>query len=138
LGFEAPITVEAFARAMLQTYNLVLALLLEGVGPSFAGDLFLQVLGDEPEWVNPRLPRLNGASDLVRAAPQSIPPAVSRRCRRGETLASGRRTIDCVSATALESWGLPLTCDAERRQPYGVLGTRPSPGLSDAKLQPSP
>jgi hypothetical protein len=60
-GFEGPITVEAFVRDVVRTYDEVLALTLEGVGPAFAGDLFVQVFDEEPDWVFHR-------STFVRAA----------------------------------------------------------------------
>jgi hypothetical protein len=77
LGFEAPITVEAFARAMLQTYDLILAVVLEGVGPSFAGDLFAQVFDDESNWVFHR-------SRFVRVVSQSFDYKVKRREPRAD------------------------------------------------------
>jgi hypothetical protein len=49
-GFESPATLEAFSRLLVQTYDVVLALVLEGVGPSFAGDIFIGVFDDNPTW----------------------------------------------------------------------------------------
>jgi hypothetical protein len=49
-GFESAKTLEAFNRLVFQTYDLVLVLLFEGIGPSFTGDIFIQALDDEPDW----------------------------------------------------------------------------------------
>jgi len=49
-GFESAKTLEAFNRVAFQVYDVVLALIFEGIGPSFTGDLFIQVLDSRPEW----------------------------------------------------------------------------------------
>lgn len=50
IGFESAATLRAFIRLLVQTYDLVLALVFEGIGPSFTRDVFAQVLDDEPRW----------------------------------------------------------------------------------------
>jgi hypothetical protein len=50
IGFEGPATLRAFNALVAQTYDLVLALVFEGIGPAFTGDLFIQILDDEPSW----------------------------------------------------------------------------------------
>lgn len=50
LGFEGPSTLEAFNRLASQTLDLVVVLIFEGIGPAFAGDLFIQLFDDMPEW----------------------------------------------------------------------------------------
>lgn len=49
-GFESIRTLEHFVNALSRVYDLVLALVFEGVGPSFTGDVFIQILDDRPEW----------------------------------------------------------------------------------------
>ena len=49
-GFESPATLEAFNRLLVQTYDVILALLFEGIGPAFTGDLFVGVFDDLPRW----------------------------------------------------------------------------------------
>lgn len=49
-GFEGPRVLEAFNRLVSQTLDLVLVLSFEGVGPSFSGDLFVQILDENPRW----------------------------------------------------------------------------------------
>jgi hypothetical protein len=49
-GFEGPGVLEAFNRLASQTLDLAVVMLFEGIGPSFTGDLFLQVFDDLPEW----------------------------------------------------------------------------------------
>jgi hypothetical protein len=49
-GFESARTLEAFNRLLTQTYDLVLVLLLEGIGPAFTGDLFVQVFDQTKGW----------------------------------------------------------------------------------------
>lgn len=49
-GFENAKTLEAFNRLLFQTWDIVLALFFEGVGPSFTGDIFIRVLDDRPTW----------------------------------------------------------------------------------------
>lgn len=49
-GFEGPKTLESFNGVIAQTYDLVLVLLMEGIGPTFTGDLFVQVFDGEPGW----------------------------------------------------------------------------------------
>lgn len=49
-GFESAKTLEAFNRVLVQTYDIVLALLFEGIGPAFTGDLFIEVFDHEPTW----------------------------------------------------------------------------------------
>lgn len=74
VGFEGPVTVEAFARDMARTYDLVLALTLEGIGPSFAGDLFVQVFDDEPDWVFHRSTFVQVASRIFDYKVERRPP----------------------------------------------------------------
>lgn len=50
IGFESAETLDAFNRLLVQTYDVILALVFEGVGPSFTGDLFVQLLDDEQRW----------------------------------------------------------------------------------------
>jgi hypothetical protein len=49
-GFEGPRVLEAFNRLTSQTLDLVVVLLLEGIGPSFAGDVFIGVFDDQSDW----------------------------------------------------------------------------------------
>ncbi len=49
-GFEGPKVLEAFTRLASQTLDLVLALVFEGIGPDFSGDLFVSLLDDAPRW----------------------------------------------------------------------------------------
>lgn len=49
-GFEGPKTLESFTRLVSQTLDLVLVMIFEGIGPSFTGDLFVQVFDERPEW----------------------------------------------------------------------------------------
>lgn len=49
-GFESVRTLEAFNRLLVQTYDVVLVLLLEGIGPAFTGDLFIQVFDEAEDW----------------------------------------------------------------------------------------
>jgi hypothetical protein len=49
-GFEGAKTLEAFNRVLVQTYDIVLALIFEGIGPAFTGDLFIEVFDHEPKW----------------------------------------------------------------------------------------
>jgi hypothetical protein len=53
-GFEGPATLEAFTRMVSQTLDLVLVMIFEGIGPSFTGDLFVQMFDEQPEWKFPR------------------------------------------------------------------------------------
>jgi hypothetical protein len=50
IGFESPATLRAFNEVVKQTFDLVLVLVFEGIGPAFAGDLFVTVLDDRPDW----------------------------------------------------------------------------------------
>lgn len=49
-GFESATTLRTFVRLMVQTYDLVLALIFEGIGPSFTGDLFVEIFDEEKRW----------------------------------------------------------------------------------------
>lgn len=49
-GFEGAKTLDAFNRVVVQTYDIVLALILEGIGPPFAGDIFIEVFDHKPKW----------------------------------------------------------------------------------------
>jgi hypothetical protein len=49
-GFESAATLDAFNRLLVQVYDVVLALVFEGIGPSFTGDLFIHVFDDLPKW----------------------------------------------------------------------------------------
>ena len=50
MGFEHASTLRVFNALVAQTYDLMLALILEGIGPMFAGDLFMYVLDHEERW----------------------------------------------------------------------------------------
>jgi hypothetical protein len=50
-GFEGPKVLESFNRLTSQTLDVVLALVFQGVGSSFTGDLFIQVFDDRPTWM---------------------------------------------------------------------------------------
>lgn len=50
VGFEGPRVLEAFNGLMSQTLDVVLALIFQGIGPSFTGDLFIQIFDDLPDW----------------------------------------------------------------------------------------
>lgn len=50
IGFESPAIVRAFNKLLAQVYDLALTLLFEGIGPSFTGDVFVQVLDSKPDW----------------------------------------------------------------------------------------
>jgi hypothetical protein len=49
-GFEGAKTLDAFNRVLVQTYDILLALIFEGIGPAFTGDLFIHVFDDAPNW----------------------------------------------------------------------------------------
>jgi len=49
-GFENAGTLEAFNQLLFRTYDVVLALIFEGIGPSFVGDLFIHVFDEQPRW----------------------------------------------------------------------------------------
>lgn len=49
-GFESAATLAAFNRLLVQTYDVTLALVFEGIGPAFTGDLFVALLDDQPQW----------------------------------------------------------------------------------------
>jgi len=49
-GFEGPKVLEAFTQLASQTLDLVLALIFEGIGPDFSGDLFVSLLDEAPKW----------------------------------------------------------------------------------------
>lgn len=49
-GLEGPGVIEAYIRLASQTLDLVLVLVFEGIGPSFTGDVFVQLFDDEPKW----------------------------------------------------------------------------------------
>lgn len=49
-GFEGAATLDAFNRLLVGTYDVILALVFEGIGPGFTGDLFIGVFDDQPEW----------------------------------------------------------------------------------------
>jgi hypothetical protein len=56
IGFESAATLRAFVRLLVQTYDLVLALVFEGIGPSFTRDLFVQALAEERQWAFRKTP----------------------------------------------------------------------------------
>jgi hypothetical protein len=49
-GFEGSKVLEAFTRLSSQVLDLVLALIFEGIGLSFSGDLFISLLDEDPRW----------------------------------------------------------------------------------------
>ncbi len=49
-GFESSATLEAFNRLVAQSYDVILALVFEGIGPAFTGDLFINVFDVNPGW----------------------------------------------------------------------------------------
>jgi hypothetical protein len=49
-GLEGPQTLEAFNRLASQTLDIVVALVMQGIGPTFTSDLFEQVLDRVPDW----------------------------------------------------------------------------------------
>lgn len=49
-GFEGPGVLEAFDRLASQTLDVVLVMVFEGIGPSFTGDLFINVFDDNRDW----------------------------------------------------------------------------------------
>lgn len=49
-GFESAATLEAFNRLLVQIYDVILALVFEGIGPAFTGDLFVGVFDELPSW----------------------------------------------------------------------------------------
>jgi hypothetical protein len=50
IGFESAATLETFNRLLVQAYDVILALIFEGIGPSITGDLFITVFDDHPRW----------------------------------------------------------------------------------------
>lgn len=50
MGFEQASTLRVFNALVAQTYDLVLAMILEGIGPMFASDLFMYVFDHEERW----------------------------------------------------------------------------------------
>lgn len=50
IGFESASTLRAFNNLVAQTYDLILALIFEGIGPSFTGDLFVTVYSTKERW----------------------------------------------------------------------------------------
>ncbi|MGB3409934.1 MAG: hypothetical protein WBA45_01950 [Microthrixaceae bacterium] len=50
IGFEQPRTLRAFNKVIASAYDVILALVFEGVGPAFAGDVFVQLLDADPGW----------------------------------------------------------------------------------------
>lgn len=50
IGFETTATLRAFNRVLFATYDLVLALIFEGIGPAFTGDLFEQLFVEDTLW----------------------------------------------------------------------------------------
>jgi hypothetical protein len=49
-GFEGPKLLEAFTQLAIQTLDLAVVLVFEGVGPLFTGDIYIQLLDDRPQW----------------------------------------------------------------------------------------
>lgn len=49
-GFESAATLRSFNKLLLSTYDIVIALIFEGIGPMFTADLFEQFLDDHPKW----------------------------------------------------------------------------------------
>ena len=50
VGFESARTLETFNKLLFRTYDVVLALIFEGIGPSFTGDLFVNIFDGQPNW----------------------------------------------------------------------------------------
>ncbi len=50
VGFEGPATLDRFNKIVAQAYDLILALIFEGIGPSFTGDLFVSVFDSHQDW----------------------------------------------------------------------------------------
>jgi hypothetical protein len=50
IGFEQANTLRAFNKVVANAYDVILALVFEGVGPAFAGDVFVQVLDEDRGW----------------------------------------------------------------------------------------
>lgn len=61
-GYESARTLEAFNRLVEQTYDLVLVLIFEGIGPAFTGDLFIGVFDEQPAWAFHRSRYVKGVS----------------------------------------------------------------------------
>lgn len=49
-GFESAATLRSFNRLLFRTYDLVLVLIFEGIGPTFTTDLFKQGFTDHQKW----------------------------------------------------------------------------------------
>lgn len=49
-AFESARSLRAFNRAVGQVYDIVLALVFEGIGPAFTGDLFTVAFDEQPKW----------------------------------------------------------------------------------------
>lgn len=62
IGFEQPRTLRAFNAVLRNAYDVVLALVFEGFGPSFTGDVFVNVLDDDPDWKYHRGRYVSGVS----------------------------------------------------------------------------
>jgi hypothetical protein len=62
IGFEQPRTLRAFNAVLRNAYDAVLALVFEGFGPSFTGDVFVQILDDERSWKFHRSRYVSGVS----------------------------------------------------------------------------
>lgn len=50
IGFESTHTLETFNKLLFRTYDVVLALIFEGIGPAFTGDLFVNIFDAQPDW----------------------------------------------------------------------------------------
>lgn len=50
IGFELPRTLRTFNGVLSNAYDVILALVFEGFGPAATGDVFVQVLDDDPTW----------------------------------------------------------------------------------------
>jgi hypothetical protein len=63
-GFEGPGVVEAFNRLASQTLDVVLVLVFQGIGPTFTGDVFIQLLDDRADW---KFHRTRFSSEVARS-----------------------------------------------------------------------
>ncbi len=50
IGFESAATLRVFNEVVRQTFDLILVLVFEGIGPAFTGELFVGVLDARSEW----------------------------------------------------------------------------------------
>lgn len=50
LGFESADSLVKFSRTLTRVYDIVLALVFEGIGPNFSGDVFIEILDGRTRW----------------------------------------------------------------------------------------